>query len=207
MKKVLLGLTLLSMSACAAPRNFTPVPSAPLAPANARFQASSDRVLDLVAAQMRKFYFQNNDYNKDGVITREEVHVSKDGSSILDKWDVNKDGKATFAEFDKVRAQGASGVNRQSIRRPAQNMWNKLNRDQNGFLTREEVIAYYVSFYDNIDDRKAVNYRDRARRNAVDFFVKNDNNIDQKLSFSEYEDAYAKQMLSTLTGGPINSPI
>lgn len=36
-----------------------------------------------------------------------------------------------------------------------------------------------------------------ARRQAIDFFVQADVNLDQQLSFSEYEDGYAKQMLSS----------
>lgn len=36
-----------------------------------------------------------------------------------------------------------------------------------------------------------------ARRQAIDFFVQADVNLDQALSFSEYEDGYAKQMLSS----------
>ena len=216
MKKISTSIALsaltLFLSSCGASQVFSPAFS-PINPAGAvrqsaaNFQSISDRVLDLVSAQMRQFYFQNNDYNNDGFITRDETHVAKDGTTILDKWDLNRDGKASFEEFDKARSQGASGVNRDSIRRPATRMWERINTDQNDHLTREEVIAYYISFYDHLDDPRVRNYRERAQRNAVDFFVKNDSDIDQKMSFSEYEDAYAKQMLSTLTGGPINSPI
>lgn len=44
-----------------------------------------------------------------------------------------------------------------------------------------------------------------ARKQAIEFFVQTDVNFDQKLSFSEYEDGYAKQMLSSMENSLSNS--
>lgn len=57
------------------------------------------------------------------------------------------------------------------------------------------VSSGYPDPYAGMPNYEQLKYE--ARRQAIDFFVQTDLNLDQKLTFSEYEDGYAKQLLST----------
>ncbi len=174
----------------------------------------SNTVLDAVAKRLRFVSFQLNDRDRNGQLSPQEFQNVIAGLPLT-QFDTNKDGQLNFNEFDKAM-QGASSIfNRNALRSYAQLMWSQVNTDQNLFVLRSEVEAYFTAPYNQPGQQPVISPPDsnpdipaypqangdqlkfEARKQAIDFFVQADVNLDQKLSFSEYEDGVAKQMLSS----------
>lgn len=174
----------------------------------------SNAVLDAIAKRLRFVSFQLNDRDRNSQLSPQEFQNVIAGLPIT-HFDTNKDGQLNFSEFDKAM-QGASSIfNRNALRSYAQLMWIQVNTDQNQFVLRSEVEAYFTAPYNQPSQQPVISPPDsnpdipaypqpnwdqlkfEARKQAIDFFIQADVNLDQKLSFSEYEDGIAKQMLSS----------
>lgn len=195
----------------------------------------SNKVLDAVAVRARFIMFQNNDGNRDGFLTANELMYGYDPNRIFAKIDTNKDGRVSLTEFQKYTPASATESyfpTRDMLRQQATIMWNMINKDDNQYLMQDEVEIFFSNSsmpvpitpppasypgdsYGNGNGGYGtgagygVPYDNRqALQQAIQFFVQADVNLDQKLTFSEYEDGYARNLLASFSqpSQPISSP-
>lgn len=152
-------------------------------------------------------------YDPNGIFTK--IDANQDGRVTLTEFQKYKPASTTESYIPT----------RELLRQQATTMWNMINTDGNPYLIQDEVEAFfsrsspspvptpapvtspttpgnsYGGGYGNggygSDPGYGVPYDNRqALQQAIQFFVQTDINLDQKLTFSEYEDGYARQLLS-----------
>ncbi|MBT9547764.1 MAG: hypothetical protein IV090_20410 [Candidatus Sericytochromatia bacterium] len=215
MKNVFSGLiatvlTLSALSACGTPAF---VGNAPLNPGVNSFSTPSGNTrtnagLDNISKRMRTILFNQQDSNRDGILHRHEATFVP--AELYSQVDKNKDGMWQPAEFLTFNFDATSWTvpSRQVLREMAKQAWAQYNRDNNAFITLDEMITV-MSVAQPPSQPNAGEQQDILQK-ATSLFNSADKNFDRKLDLNEFEDLQAKQLLDAMeapTSAPGSAPL
>ncbi|MGE3728520.1 MAG: EF-hand domain-containing protein [Candidatus Sericytochromatia bacterium] len=221
MKNVFSGLiatvlTLSALSACGTPAF---VGNAPLNPgvnsfANRNMPSGNTRTnagLDNIAKRMRTILFNQQDANRDGILHRHEATFVP--AELYGQVDKNKDGMWQPAEFLAFNFDATSWTvpSRQVLREMAKQAWAQYNRDNNAFITLDEMLTVMSAAQppascpggvgkcpsDPAQPPSAGEQQDILQK-ATSLFNSADKNFDRKLDLNEFEDLQAKHLLDAM---------
>lgn len=110
----------------------------------------------MMGAQMGKM-FEENDLNKDGAVTQNEVDTNR--KQKLEKYDTDKDGALSLGEFenlwlDHMRPRMVDGFQR-------------LDNDGSGKVTIEEYVAPFAKIIDRHDSNDDGKITEKELRNHM----------------------------------------
>lgn len=172
----------------------------------------SNAGLDVIARRMRTILFNHADANHDGILHRHEIpNVPAELYTAADK---NKDGMWNVAEFLTFNFDATSlqVPSRELLRNMAKQSWALYNKDNNAFVTLDEVLTamtpsaptqpptcppspdFKCPAPDPNNGGGAVNQAELLSKATV-LFNSADKNLDRKLNMSEFEDMNAKGLL------------
>lgn len=194
-------------------------------------QTMSNQTLSAVSKRLKLMVFQMLDANKDGFVSQQEFSYASASPMGFEKIDKNKDGKISFREAESKEFGMAFGTTPAILRETARYSWKYINRNNDTFITLDEMLQTlasqpapccpgsapgyptpivtpsavpsagygtgYGSYPGNPYGYPMDEYSLRQLKvELTQTFNLSDKNLDQRLTFSEFEDLFALRMVS-----------